>query len=230
MMLGAFGDSFIFGSDLLDCKSDLLRPSTNTYPALLAKKLHLEYICYAYPGAGNQIILDDILRAIYAHKNKMLYIINWSWIDRYDYVDTNCRYEQWKTLRPGENNYKHNFYYKNFHSEYQDKLFTLTQISTAIQALEKSNCKFVITYMDKLIFDTRWHCPASIRWLQEHCTSHLSDYNGDTFLEWSRSHNFAESKNWHPLEQAHEAAAEYWLPKVRTLLNSSAKEESHAFK
>jgi phospholipase/lecithinase/hemolysin len=40
------------------------------------------------------------------------------------------------------------------------------------------------------------------------------------FLDWSRKHNYAISENWHPLEQAHQLAADYLLPTVNHLLHT----------
>jgi hypothetical protein len=41
--------------------------------------------------------------------------------------------------------------------------------------------------------------------------------DGQTFLVWSRAQGYPESDRWHPLEQAHAQAADYWLPWVRVL-------------
>ena len=228
MILGAFGDSFTFGSDLADCREDIF--SKKTWPAIIAKNNYLDYYCFAYPGIGNQVILDDLLRAVANHGNNMFYIINWTWIDRYDYIDINQPNSFWSTIRPGQNDGKSNFYYKNFHSELVTKLQSLTQIYTAIQALNTTGCKFIMTYMDYAVLDQKWHAPESVCWLQEQCKNHLSDFSGQNFLDWSRQKGFPESKHWHPLEPAHETAAEYWMPKVRTLLNTAVKEDYlHAF-
>jgi|AACY02.7.fsa_nt_gi hypothetical protein len=223
MILGAFGDSFLHGSDLSDCHLDIF--SKKTWPAIIAKNNHFDYYCFAYPGIGNQVILDDLLRAVAKYGNNMFYIINWTWIDRYDYIGINQSNSVWSTVRPGQNDRKSNFYYKNFHSELLDKIQSLTRIYTAIQALTATDCKFIMTYMDYLVLDQRWHAPESVCWLQEQCRNHLSDFSGQNFLNWSRNNGFPESKLWHPLEEAHQKAADFWMPKVRTLLNTHAKED-----
>ena len=234
MILGAFGDSFIFGSELNDLPLefspgyDFFQTSNFTYPALIAKELSAEYQCFAYPGAGNQRILNDILCCINQNKNKIFYIINWTWIDRFDYYNVNSEhnFDVWLTTRPSLDNPEiDNFYYKNFHSEMLDKTLSLGHIYQAICALEQNSCQYLMTYMDNLILDSQWHATNNILFLQQQIKNKLSNYNGQNFLDWAKRHGYKVGKYGHPLEDAHQAAAEYWLPKVRTLLNSSAKEE-----
>jgi len=69
-----------------------------------------------------------------------------------------------------------------------------------------------------LLLDQQWHCPNYVRVLQDQIIPHLKSFDGETFLEWSRRNNYAESNSWHPLEQAHTAAANWWLPTFKELL------------
>jgi hypothetical protein len=71
--------------------------------------------------------------------------------------------------------------------------------------------------MDHLLLDTQWHCPSYVQSLQEKVQTHLKSFDGQTFLEWSRTQGYPESDRWHPLEQAHASAAEHWLPQVTAL-------------
>ena len=245
MILGAFGDSFLFGSDMPDIQdfdsANWFHPSKLTYTALLAKHLDYEYYCTALPAQGNKVIADDILRAVSYHQDRMFYIINWSWIDRFEYIGSkwsgkrmaptvSAECEGWNSTLPGSHNENSKFYYKNFYSDLDAKLSNLMYINTALEALLDNNCKFLMTYMDHLLLDKQWHCTASIDYLQNRIQKYTTTYNGKTFLEWSRENQFPESKSWHPLELAHEEAAEYWLPKVSTLLNTNVKEDYlHAF-
>lgn len=222
MKLLSFGDSFLYGSDLQDCldnyESRWQVPSNNTWPALLAKKFNLDYICFALPGIGNKIILDDILRAIHTYGNSAVYIINWTWIDRFDYVDLIGNLELWNTLRPNERGSVNKHYFKNLNSELSDKIDSLTRVYTAIQALHQSDCAYIMTYMDSLMLDQTWHAPNSVKWLQTQCSPFLDSFDNLNFLEYSKQQKFAISKNWHPLEQAHQKAAEYWTNKLQSLL------------
>lgn len=219
MILGAFGDSFLFGNDLKDCIGNTA--SSCTWPALISKKLNMQYKCHAKPGIGNRQIINSLLDTI---GNYDFYIINWTWIDRYDYVDIVSN--TWNTTRPVLDNKKiDKFYYKHLHSELHDKQNTLGIVYQAISLLEAHNCKYLMTYMDSLILDEKWHCPPNVKLLQEKVKNKLDSIEGMTFLDYARTNNLPISDRWHPLEDAHQAAAEYWLPKVHTLLNTNAKEE-----
>jgi hypothetical protein len=221
MILGAFGDSFTFGSDLKDCTDS--QHSRLTWPSLVASNLNLEYRCLAQGGVGNRFIFNQILEHIH---NDWIFIINWTWIDRFDYTDSISR--DWHTTRPSLDNYKiDSFYYKNFHSEQMDKLNSLGFIYQTINLLEKYNKKYLMTYMDKLLLDSEFNSSKGIRLLQSECFPKLHSMSDMTFLEWAKFNNYPISESYHPLEPAHEKAAEYWLPYVRTLLNTQSKGENN---
>jgi hypothetical protein len=219
MILGAFGDSFLFGSDLIDCGNDFIQqPSNLTWPSLSAKKLNIDYFCYAVPGIGNKIIADDVLRAIYTHKNNMLYVINWTWIDRFDYININQTHELWQTIRPTFDTTLSKQYYKHYHSELNDKISNLMYITNVLNLLLKFNCKFIMTYMDYLLFDSKWHASTSVQLMQSECNNYLQLFEQYNFLDWSKKQNFPVSEKWHPMEQAHLAASKLWLPVYKQLL------------
>jgi hypothetical protein len=205
-MIVSCGDSFFYGSDLQD--------TLNTWPSLIAKRLGHEYHCQARPGVGNLQILKQILEAQQQFGNSAVYLINWTWIDRFDYINTQD--EQWHTVRPSlDDATRDPAYYRLFHSEQADKFTNLVYISQAIQALQGH--RYLMTYMDPLMFDQQWHAPDYIKTLQDKVRTHLNSFDGQTFLEWSRSNGYPESKHWHPLETAHQAAADHWSEKVQSL-------------
>ena len=68
-----------------------------------------------------------------------------------------------------------------------------------------------MTFMDDLMFENSFHTSNSILDLQAYIKSHMTDFEGHTFLNWSRLHGFVESERWHPLEQAHRTAADYMI-------------------
>jgi hypothetical protein len=188
MKIKSFGCSFIFGSDLKDCDSNPPWPngSKSTWPALLAQKLDAPYECHARPASGNLQITERILNQLQNSKDDV-FIICWSWIDRLD---------------P---------YYKYLHTEYSDKLNTLIKIKLVIDILKQHNVQFLMTYIDGLMFDQRFHTSPAVTHLQSSILPYMTDFEGQTFLNWSRQHGYPESVDLHPLEQAHRVAADYMI-------------------
>ena len=219
MMLKSFGCSFIFGSELHDdgSDSDSARYSQFTWPALLAKDLGYSYDCLARPGIGNLRILENILSQL-VDPAPAVYVIGWTWIDRFDYTipavgkfnrRDSIACDVWKTIMPGHTDNNTELYYRNLHSQFRDKLESLTYIKTAIDALKEKNVPFIMTYMDELLFETQWHCTPAIEYLQESIRPYLCNFDGDNFLEWSRKKGFPiGTRGKHPLEQAHQSAFE----------------------
>ena len=79
---------------------------------------------------------------------------------------------------------------------------------TVIDSLQERDFPFIMTYMDKLLFDRKYNTTPTITALQDYIEPHMTMFEGETFLNWSRSHGYPESAGWHPLEQAHAAGAE----------------------
>jgi hypothetical protein len=211
----SFGCSFVYGSELFDCTD--IDHSNLTWPALIANKLNLAYECYASPGVGNFKIYCDILANSNAN-DQSVYLINWTWIDRFDYVDHR---EYWNTLRPGEDNHEGKFYYKYLHSQLFDMISTASYIVSAAEHLKSLNCPFIMTYMDYNLLtpvDPDWHDPRYLEVLQHKLSKILVNFDSKNFLDWSRQHNYPISAAWHPLEDAHAHAADHWLPAVNKLL------------
>ena len=109
MNLKSFGCSFIYGSELSDeiiydpSKHRSPRHSKSTWPAHLARHLNYDYQCYARPGAGNLQIAERVLSHL-ATNETALFVINWTFIDRFDYFDINnpTRFfnNTWSTIMP----------------------------------------------------------------------------------------------------------------------------------
>ena len=218
----AFGDSFVYGTDLPDCRAPVeinekivYSPSNLTWQALAAKELGLEYGCRADGGFGNQFIASRIFQ--HAKKGSLV-MVNWSWIDRFDYMtDEN----QARTLRPGEDTELERFYYKNLHSEMFDKFRNLVTIWASITWLRERNIPFIMTIMDQLLLDDQWHVVPSMVDMQNEIRKYLTWFpENRTFLEWSRANGYPESEGWHPLEEAHAQAAEIMLPIIKSKINT----------
>ncbi len=184
--------------------------SRSTWPALLAKNFGYDYECHARPGSGNLQIVERILNEC-IKDDSSLYIIDWTWIDRFDFIKSEDQWQPWGTLRPTSTEKYAESYYKNLHSEYTDKLTTLINVKITIDILLEKGIKFIMTYEDDLIFDQRWHASSAVKELQNAVSKHMSTFEGQGFLSWSRKNNYPISEAWHPLEQAHSAAADYMI-------------------
>jgi hypothetical protein len=219
MKLKSFGCSFIFGSDLADDGRNLRppTPSNHTWPAHLAKHLSYSYECYARPGAGNLQIAERVLTMM-AGSADSVFVIGWTYIDRFDYTNsaiTNdpipAQWNNWRTIRPTDQDFLAQTYYRDMHSEYRDKLNSLMCIKLVIDTLKQRSIPFLMTNLDSLLFDQRWnHTPAVIE-LQEYVSPYIQDFEGQNFLYCSRKQGYEISPSMHPLEQAHAAAAKIMM-------------------
>lgn len=206
MKIVSCGDSFFYGTDLQD--------HNKTWPSLIAIQMGAKYQCYAQPGVGNNRILQQVIQAHHDFGDEVIYLINWSWIDRFDYVSIDD--EQWHTSRPGlEDSYRDEIYFKHFHSELADKFHSLVCVSQSQQILK--NSRYIMTYMDHLLLDQAWHAPDYISYLQRLVSNKLDNFEGKNFLQWSRDQGYPISNTLHPLEEAHQNAAAYWLPRIISL-------------
>ena len=216
--LKSFGCSFIYGTDLADSNIESTEigfvPSVSTWPALIAQQLKLEYQCFALPGQGNFKIYCDLLAHSYLNDDSV-YMINWTWTDRFDYINSQ---ERWNTLRPAQENDLQDFYYRNLHSQLNDMISNASWIVSAAEHLRSLNCNFIMTYMDHNLLtpiDPNWHDPRYLEVLQQKLRKILVNFDGVNFLDWSQQQGYPVSNSCHPLNQAHVAAADYWLPHVQ---------------
>jgi len=231
MKLKSFGCSFVYGSDLNDCPHGVDKlnppPSNLTWSALLANKLALEYQCFARPAAGNLQILETLLSSI-EHNDSNLYLINWTWIERFSFVSDTAKSGAhpwnplgWRSIMPSDQDPITDAYYRYIHSQFRDKLETLVCMKTAIDVLEQENIKFLMTYTDKLVFECQWHVSPSIVRLQDSVRPYLCDFQGLSFWDWVQQNGYAISDKWHPLEHAHAAAAELMMPAIESILHKA---------
>jgi hypothetical protein len=208
MILKSFGCSFIYGTDL--ASSEL------AWPGLLSQHINYEYQCHARAGSGNLQILEQILNQSTTN-DSALYVIGWTWIDRFDY--NNPANDQWKTILPVDQDKVAETYYRNLHSQYQDKLTTLIYVKTAIDCLKQKNYPFIMTYMDELIFETQWHTTPAVIDIQNYIKPYMTRFENKTFLNFSKEKGFPISETLHPLESAHQAASELIITNFDAILH-----------
>jgi hypothetical protein len=215
MKIKSFGCSFIYGSELGPNNKDSNHSgdslSSNTWPSLMADHYKVDFENYAWPGIGNLRILEQILTQS-EMSDPAFYIINWTWLDRFDFVEPLT--ENWETLRPDGDTKLHKIYYKQLYTQYHTMLTNASYITTAINTLNIKQIPFYMTLMDSTLFDPidpDWQDPYALRALQQLIKPYIGWFDGLDFLSWSRHNKFPISDAWHPLEEAHRAAADYMI-------------------
>jgi len=210
LKIKSFGCSFIFGSELPDTVGAPFGPSGLTWPALLAKQQGWDYQCCAWPGRGNLYIADQIIEQCDDSAMDVIFLVNWTWVDRFDYFSADR--DQWQSILPNDRGAIQDSYHRHLHSQKRDKLVSLLYMQAAISMLQHRDIPFVMTSMDPILHETRWHNDAAVIALQKSVLPWLDDFQGQNFLDWSRDRGYAVSDLWHPMAQAHAAACEFMTP------------------
>lgn len=225
----SFGDSFVFGNELKNNED-----GSQGWIGLAAKKIGVDYQTFAVPGCGN----ENISRQIFTYfsnnpAESVLAVINWTWGARWDFYIPEK--ERWTTLGLScvpstlaplvglEEAKKVLEFYNRYpgYSTLWDKFRTLQTIYGSQQYLKSLGVTAIQTYMDAEMWDRTWHAPDYIQTLQNLTQAPLQDFEGKTFLDWSRHHGFTVTEpGWHPLEEAHAAACELWVDRYAQALKA----------
>ena len=211
MKLRAFGCSFTAGTDLVD--------SENSWPILVARRIGALHMNHAEAGIGNLRIAESVLQ--HARPGDVC-VINWTWIDRFDFVDRIS--EEWRSVLPADETNYSKIYYRHFHSQYRDMLSNLFTAVAVIDFLKQHNIPFIMTTIDHLWFENvveSWHNPIAVRSLQARLKPHVCDFEGKNFLDWAHDNGYPVSRTLHPLEQAHTAAADLMQPIIESILRKA---------
>ena len=203
----AVGDSFTRGDELSDCSTrSRIAPhhthSLSTWPALIAKNLGIEYDCRTVGGRGNHWISMSVSDELEKHRDA-LFIINWSWFERFDYIDIETGL--WTVTHPRHNQKLDHYFYKNIDSDRWNLHRNLQQIHSTICLLEQNKMDFIMTCLDPMIYTKA----NPVKPLQDQVLHRVINFYGHTFLEWAKHKNFEIGPNGHPLEKAHIEAAKY---------------------
>jgi hypothetical protein len=82
MILVAGGDSFIWGNELADGNKTYC---LNTFAALIANRMSLEYYCAAQPGASNNAIRRETMDACEKNSDIDFVLVCWTFLGRYEF-------------------------------------------------------------------------------------------------------------------------------------------------
>ena len=226
MRIRSFGCSFIFGTVLKDDgrNEPRARASQLTWPALLAQRLGVDYACDARGGSGNLHIADKVMMRATQERSDEIFIVQWSYIDRFDWIDPLAHerhykdHSGWTGILPGNRDREGEFYYRHIHTQLFDQYRSLIQAAATVDLLVRRKQRFLMCYVDPLMFERRFPLPNTLTALQEHLWPHMLDFETHDFVHWSRLQGFPISGTGHPLEQAHQAAADLMWPHLERLL------------
>lgn len=215
----SFGDSFIFGSELRNNHD-----GSRAWPGLAASDLGFKYETRSIPGCGNDAIARQIMEYFYYNKpENTLAVINWTWALRWDFYAV--QNESWTTIGPtcvpsklesyvgnAEAQRIINFYQDyTGHSSVWEKWRSVSVIYSAQKYLDHLGVTTIETYIDPEIVIDSEHSPAYTSALQQQVIPRLRTFEGMNFLDWSHAKGFKVTEpGWHPLEEAHRAAADLW--------------------
>lgn len=222
-----FGDSFVFGSELLNNDD-----GSRSWIGLIAEQLGVSYHTPAVPGCGN----DHIARQIYSYFSQntaedTLAVINWTWTNRWDFYIV--EHETWITLGPTcvpeklkdlvertEAQDMIDFYKHRANSSLTwNKIRSLQTIYAAQSYMRSRGIMSIQTYMDDHLFDQTMHAPDYIRELQQMVHPEMTTFQGMNFVDWSKKQGFVVTDpGLHPLEDAHHAACDLWKDTYRRAL------------
>ena len=214
----SFGDSFVFGTELQNNHD-----GSKSWIGQAAKNLGCEYQTCAVPGCGN----DHIARQIYSYfstatTQDTLAVINWTWIPRWDFyiaehetwitLGTTCVPETLQHLVDKTESQRLVHFYHDYanRSLLWNKFRNLQTIFAAQSYLKSKNIANIQTYMDYHLFDTEYHVPDYVQELQNLIRPNMSEFEGSNFLDWSTKQGFTTTVLLHPLEDAHNAACDFW--------------------
>jgi hypothetical protein len=219
----SFGDSFVYGSEQKNNEDGSLG-----WPGRVAKNLGVEYQTLSWPGCGN----DYIARQIYSYfssntADNTLAVINWTWAHRWDFYI--LEHETWITLGPtcvpetlnalvertqAEDMIE--FYRTRVNAGIMWNNFRNLQTIYSVQSyLKHKNVDVIQTYMDNDLFDIDCQykklTPDYNNELQQLVYPAMENFEGQNFVDWSKSKGFTVTNMLHPLEEAHVAACDLWI-------------------
>lgn len=247
MILVAGGDSFVWGLELLDClHSGPNGYSRKTFPALLAQDM--EYICAAYPGNANNAISRTIITTCESLKEPTV-IVNWTFPQRYEFrfnYDTLKETSPWYSIHPHYstghnirnfdliNDFNVMFYKHVGDNEYYELYSTLKEILFLQLYLKSKNIPYLFTTADNSYYThqnylrSKDNCLEAlynqIIWNNWYWFPPGKEANETIaprgFYQWAVENKYKVGPEGHPLEEAHQDAAELIREKFNEMVKN----------
>jgi hypothetical protein len=232
MTLVAAGDSFVWGSELADCRH--CGPngySRNTFTALLAKEYSLAYECAAFPGSANNAISRMAISALSKLTGPKGLLINWTYPQRIEFriknkwVSLNSWHTECKEFSKVYFSHVGNNEYYELYSIYKEIVFMqqyckINKIPYMFMTADNhfyQHTNFINSRncdLDNLYNQVDWD-----RWFWfPEGTAANETLAPRGFYQWAVENNYAVGTDGHPLEQAHRDAAKLIKEKFNELV------------
>lgn len=234
MILVAAGDSFIWGSELADCRHcryGYSGYSKQTFTALLAQQADMKYACAAYPGNANNAISRMAIDALAKIPGDKFLLVEWTYLQRYEFRinDEWVSVNSWHTAAK---DFSESYFKHAGNSEYFELYSMFKEIVFLQQYCQINNIPYMFMTADNQFFKhenyTRRrdeglaHLYDQIDWtkwfwfppgIQENETCVPRG-----FAQWAIENKYVAGPQGHPLEDAHKAAAELIKEKFNELV------------
>ena len=217
MILVAAGDSFIWGSELTDCRNDY---SKQTFPALLARQSNMEYVCAAYPGNANNAISRMAIDAVSKIEGDKFLLVEWTYPQRAEFRINN----EWVSINSWHINAKEfsESYFKYAgNSEYYEIYSVLKEIVFLQQYCMINKIPYMFMTADNHFFQHENYIRRSDtelenlfnqinwgNWFWFGSGTQKNEIGASIgFCQWVIKNKYKVGVQLHPLEEAHKAAA-----------------------
>ena len=240
MILVAGGDSFVHGNELSDWDINSPRDSLLTFPSLLANWKKIEYVSCARPGNSNDAIARMTVNKCEQVKKEgkdIFVLVAWTFVPRFEFpftYNTDSPDSPFATIsiyegtnrRPVKDFAKQ--FFTNVNIDWFQHYNTIKSILLLQNYLKFNKIPYIFTASDNIVFayqkdsqlETYWNMVDFQNWFMFPGAD--EPWNTTTprgFYQWAVENKYPIGPYQHPLEKAHEDAANLMKDKFNELVN-----------
>jgi len=244
MILAVAGDSFLHGNELADYQWNTLEGSHSTFAALLANYNSLYLRSCARPGNSNDAVARQCIQHIEQLKinrpgEKIFALVAWTFISRFEFPFESftssptrpwaCISANFQMNKPEVNNFAELFF-KHIDTDQLQSLNTIKIILILQNYLDHNKIPYLFTLTDNIVTKHKDDILLKPYWDMIHFdkwfffppgTNSWETTEPRGFYQWALENKYRIGKQQHPLEEAHQAAAELMKEKFNELVTKS---------
>ena len=247
MILVAGGDSFIHGNELSDWDINSPRDSLLTFTALLADQSGIDYTCCARPGNANDAILRMTINKceqVKRENKSPVVVVAWTFVPRFEFpfeYNTDSPDSPFATISIYENTNRRPVkdfarqFFTHVNIDWFQHFNTVKSILMLQTYLKANNIPYIFTAADNIVFSYKddpqlqayWAMVDFNNWYMFPAAN--EPWNTVTprgFYQWAVENKYPIGPYQHPLEQAHQDAAELIKGKFNELVKKSVEQTS----